>query len=183
MAPPAPSIGYNATSYSIPLVLLVDHPLISHDDYVPVSFYQLAVRQPVATQWRVAATDIPAVNGKIVDGAYTYDEDGAQLRGQFAFRLRAVSSSGVMSSWGPELETETLHQGVFTIMSCHWIMRVAVGAQVSWWSNLILVMPVICITSRFRTRLGGSAFGPPTFFTILTDSSVLSGHAVPKRVR
>ena len=46
----------------------------------------------------------------------------------------------------------------------------------------IEVMPVTCITSRFRTRLGGSAFGPPTFFTILTDSGVLTRRAVPKRV-
>ena len=46
----------------------------------------------------------------------------------------------------------------------------------------ILVMPVTCITSRFCTHLGGSAFGPPTFFTILTDSGVLTGCAVPKRV-
>ena len=44
------------------------------------------------------------------------------------------------------------------------------------------VMPATCITSRFRTCLGGAAFGPPTFFTILTDSGVLTGRAVPKRV-
>ena len=46
----------------------------------------------------------------------------------------------------------------------------------------ILVMPVTCITSRFRTHLGGSAFGPPTFFTILTDRGALTRRAVPKRV-
>ena len=44
------------------------------------------------------------------------------------------------------------------------------------------VMPVTCITSQFSTRLGGAAFGPPTFFPILTDSGVLTGGAVPKRV-